>query len=132
MHEECKRQNVPYTTVKYHIANGYSIDEAINKVKNKVFISDLAKEVGLKANTVRQRLLSGKTIEESLNPKNLNYQYYGGVRACDICDKYNLEYSKVKRRMKHYGWTFKDSLISFLTDLDQIKEIKETVPETKD
>lgn len=132
LHEECKRQNVPYTTVKYHIANGYSIDEAINKVKNKVFISDLAKEVGLKANTVRQRLLSGKTIEESLNPKNLNYQYYGGVRACDICDKYNLEYSKVKRRMKHYGWTFKDSLISFLTDPDQIKEIKETVPETKD
>lgn len=34
--------------------------------------------------------------------------------------------------MRHYGWTFKDSLISFLTDLDQIKEIKETVPKTKD
>lgn len=34
--------------------------------------------------------------------------------------------------MQHYDWTFKDSLISFLTDLDQIKEIKETVLETKD
>lgn len=97
--EECKQQNIPYTIVKYHIKNGYSVNKAIDKVKNKIFISDLAKEAELKAGTVRQCLLSGKTIEESLNPKNLNYQYYAGVKASDICDKYNLEYSRVKRRM---------------------------------
>ena len=72
--EECKQQNIPYTIVKYHIKNGYSVNKAIDKVKNKIFISDLAKEAGLKAGTVRYYLLSWKTIEESLNPKNLNYQ----------------------------------------------------------
>lgn len=133
LYDECKYQNVPYTTVKFHINNGYSVNEAIEKVKNRVFISDLAKDAGINPGTVRKRIFDGKILDEALDTRDLHYPYYGGIKATDICDKYGLKYKKVARRMHYYNWTFKQALISFLKDEpEKIKEIEETVPETKD
>ena len=109
------------------------VNEAIEKVKNRVFISDLAKDAGINPGTVRKRIFDGKILDEALDTRDLHYPYYGGIKATDICDKYGLKYKKVARRMHYYNWTFKQALISFLKDEpEKIKETEETVPETKD
>lgn len=50
----------------------------------------------------------------------------------EICNKYGVNCSLVKKQMKNHRLKFKDTLLTYISDPDQIKEIKETIPETKD
>lgn len=133
LYDECKYQNVPYTTVKFHINNGYSVNDAIEKVKNRLNVKKLAEKNNKCDETVRLRLLNGMSVDDAIAQCDYRHSYYGGVKAIDICEKYNVNYDNVKRRMYRNDLSFKQALISFLKDEpEKIKEIEETVPETKD
>ena len=73
------------------------------------------------------------SVDDAIAQCDYRHSCYGGVKAIDICKKYNVNYDNVKRRMYRNNLSFKQALISFFKDEpEKIKEIKETIPETKD
>lgn len=132
LYEECKSRNLSYHRIKYHIDKGCTLEEAIQKCENKLNIKKLAEANDLCEDTVRLRLLNGMSIEDAVVRQDYRKSHYNGMTVEEICNKYGVDCSLVKRQMKNHRLKFKDVLLTYISDPDQIKEIKETIPETKD